>query len=108
MEDGLWLQPVALGCIDILLQPARVELLCVFAVIRCRCLFGCHPRRGSASVLAVAVASVLAVVCFCRHPERSEGPRYRSHLSTHAPRGPCFCLCRCGSPFPVPSCCQAP
>jgi hypothetical protein len=51
---------------------------CLLCSCRCsrRCSFGCHPRRGSASVLVLVVAVVVAfiVVSSCRHPERSEGP----------------------------------
>jgi hypothetical protein len=70
-------------------------LLFVFAVVCfCCCLF------LLLFVFAVAyfccclflLLLIFAVVCFCCHPERSEGPRYRSPTHTvrtfqpHAPR----------------------
>jgi hypothetical protein len=48
-------------------------------------LFGCHPRRGSASTLAVAC---FCWCSFCRHPERSEGPQYRSSTHTASSKSP--------------------
>jgi hypothetical protein len=62
---------------------------------RCRCvtlanrlcllLFCCHEGGGPAFALSLAFALsvAFAVASFCRHPERSEGPR-RSKFTTTA------------------------
>jgi hypothetical protein len=93
-----------------LFLPLLLSVLAVAVVCSCRCC--CLFLPLLLSVLAVAVVCflplpVLAVVCSCCHPERSEGPRYqphypyRPHLSTRAPlyRRP---LCRSFKP-PAPT-----